>query len=138
MLRRIMDYELPPVIERCRIPVLHTASKLEIEALNNNPLEDFLDSCCYTCPGCKVPFSDFFERFTVWLPGRSNTFSVRQVSKMLKETRKYCLGRGSRGTTFIGNLSFDPNEKCDGRYVCNDGKLRLERQDTNGKVRHSD
>jgi len=60
----LMHLELPPIMDRLRIPVVATASKRQAEDDNRSPLEAFIDEHCERVSGAKeIVFKDFYTRF---------------------------------------------------------------------------
>jgi hypothetical protein len=66
-LHTIMHMELPPMLDRLRLPVVTTASKLSAEEANQTPLEQFIAERCERTPEAHTPFADFTTAFHAWL-----------------------------------------------------------------------
>ena len=65
-LRRLLDFgDLPPMVDRLRVPVVNTAEKeAAIEA--QSPVVAFLRSKCEVEPGAKTPKADVYEAYRAW------------------------------------------------------------------------
>ena len=69
-LRTLLDVQLPTIDGRLRLPVVSTDSKKRAEELSRDELEQFIADECFSAPGEKVTFSDFYEKFYEWLSAR--------------------------------------------------------------------
>jgi len=68
-LHTIMRLELPPMMDRLRIPVVTTASKHEAEDNNRSTLDVFIDEYCLVLPVARdITFKDFYTRFYEQVP----------------------------------------------------------------------
>jgi hypothetical protein len=122
----LMDLEIPPVQGRLRIPILRTRSKDQVEELNRSSLDRFLEDQCHTIKGAKMTLADFFKVFQDYLPeDEKGYWTSRKVAKRLP-SHQFPVGRsGGAGKTYVGNMSFSPNEETDGiQLILSDGRLR--------------
>jgi hypothetical protein len=105
-LRTIIDLELPPVIDRLRIPALDSQAKKHLQDNNRDALTVFLEDHCHYMPGNIVSFRDFFERFLLELsPAEQQSWTQQRTSLTLPS--KYARFKKG-GRSMIGNLSFEP------------------------------
>ena len=120
----LMNMELPKVQGRLRLPVIETYKKKLSEDLSRNSLELFIREQCHKAPGCKVLFSEFYERFREYLDiSEKHDWSKIRVSRSLPSDTP--CGAGNDNKRFIANLSFTPVEDADGvPLVCVEGRLR--------------
>jgi hypothetical protein len=107
----IFNTEIPPPVDRMRIPVILTEEKSEHVSNNANPVEQFILDQMFPCPGHLVGFGEFCKRFQVWLDqsgGRSIEWSKRRVSASIPLTESMPIkGRaGATGDICLGNFSF--------------------------------
>ena len=64
----LMHLELPPMIDRLRLPVVTTASKQAAQEDNQTALEQFIAQRCEQTPEqTHALFADFYDRFQQWL-----------------------------------------------------------------------
>ncbi|MEN6367676.1 MAG: primase-helicase family protein [Thermoguttaceae bacterium] len=65
----LMHLELPPMMDRLRIPVVATSSKKQVEEDNRTPIEIFIDENCSKVQGAlEITFKDFYPRFYEQVP----------------------------------------------------------------------
>lgn len=125
----LLNIELPKSPSRLAIPVLQTYEKSEIENSNKNPLEVFIDECCFQRKGVLTKFDAFYEAFLDWLPANERgMWSKNKISKFFPKTGMLCKGKqGSDNITMLGNLSLDPEvQDTDIIYKTNGNSGRLE------------
>ena len=108
----LLNVKLPPPESRLRLPVIVTDKKHRAAKANQSPLEEFLSDHAYAIPGAKVPFIEFYTRFSNGLARTSRAMEqatggerasapIRLRKHYRKRTmdRKPLLGRwNSRGT----------------------------------------
>ena len=104
-LRTILDFQLPTVDGRLRLPVVSTDSKKRAEELSRDALEQFIAEECHKVPGEKVLFSDFYQKFYDWLSLEDRfTWTKQKVSRALPADIP--CGAGAANKRYIGNISF--------------------------------
>lgn len=108
-MRTIMDLTLPPMLGRLRLPVVNTENKQRAEESARNPLETFIADHCYEVAGSMILFSDFYERFKLWMEeegieDRGNWHKVK-VSKSMPH--KFPYGIHNSNQRHVGNLSWE-------------------------------
>jgi len=106
----IMHMDLPPIIDRLRLPVVTTASKLSAQEDNQTALEEFILQCCTQTPDKHTLFAEFYDRFQQWLPANEkHLWSKKSVSKELpiRHTRIF----GTDHKAFVSHLTLKPAEK---------------------------
>jgi hypothetical protein len=60
----LLHLELPPIVDRLRIPVVTTVSKMQAQETNRDELEVFIDEQCDVKKDAKeITFKDFYARF---------------------------------------------------------------------------
>ena len=109
-LHTIMHIDLPPIIDRLRLPVVTTASKQAIQEGNQTALEEFIARCCVPTPDKHSLFTEFFDRFQQWLPANErHAWSKKSVAKDLPARHNTVYGHAR--TTYVSNLTLKPAEK---------------------------
>lgn len=108
-MRTLMDLQLPPVIDRMRLPVVMSSTKERAENLARNPLDEFLSEVCHEVKGSLVLLKDFRIKFEAWLeenyPGERNDWShIKKITGLLPHRFPY--GAGTGNNRFIANISF--------------------------------
>ncbi|MGD0901174.1 MAG: DUF5906 domain-containing protein [Thermoguttaceae bacterium] len=108
-LHTIMHMDLPPILDRLRLPVVTTASKLSAEEANQNELEQFIAQCCDRTPGKHALFAEFYDRFQQWLPAdEKHAWSSRRVSGELPV--RHGTLKGTANKTYVSHLTVKPAE----------------------------
>lgn len=136
-MRTLMDFPLPPNIERLRIPAITTANKIAAEDLNKSPVEAFIDEECYPVDGEYIEFGGgeseseqaarFYSRFQKWLaPEDRSSWPKQKVIKSLPSRFPY--GKWTDNKRIIGNLSFEDVPPTQKKFITS----------TNGRVRRED
>lgn len=128
-MRTIMDLQLPPMLGRLRLPVVSTENKQRAEESARSPLENFIAEQCFEVAGESVLFSEFFDRFKLWLESeeiekRSDWTSKMKVIKALPHNFPYGIRHSNQ--RYVGNISWenvkpDPNAKS---LTVKNGKLK--------------
>jgi hypothetical protein len=105
-----MHLELPPVIDRLRLPVVTTASKLSAQEDNRTDLEQFIAECCEQTPDRHCPFAEFYDRFQQWLPvNEKHVWSKKRVANELPIKHHRFNGTGNK--LYVSSLTLKPAEK---------------------------
>ena len=106
-LHTLMHLELPPMLDRLRLPVVSTGSKQQAEVDNQTCLEQFISECCDQQPAAKTPFPEFFDRFQQWLPANEKlAWSRKRTSLELPVRHKTVAGR--ERAIFVPHLTLKP------------------------------
>jgi len=109
-LHTLMHLELPPMIDRLRLPVVTTGSKLQAEEDNRTYLEDFIAKCCEPTPDKHTAFGEFFDRFQQWLPpSEKHIWTKKRVSIDLPVRHKTI--PGTNNVKFVPHLTLKPAER---------------------------
>ncbi len=109
-LHTIMHMELPPTLDRLRLPVVTTSSKRQAEEDNQTYLEQFIAESCQPTPDNHTRFSEFFDRFQQWLPPNEKyAWTRKRVSVELPVRHKTIPGTGN--VKFVPHLTLKPAEK---------------------------
>jgi len=107
-----MHLELPPMIDRLRLPVVTTASKLSAEEDNQTELEQFIAECCEKTPDKHTPFAEFYDRFQQWLPpNEKHAWSKKRVSKELPVRHSTTVGYANQ--KYVSHLTLKPAKERD-------------------------
>ena len=106
----LMHLELPPMLDRLRLPVVTTDSKRMAQEANQTDLEKFIAQCCEETPDRHTLFTEFYGRFQQW-PGGTEThaWSKKQVSSELPIRHQTAYGTGHK--VYVSNLTLKPAEK---------------------------
>jgi hypothetical protein len=111
-LHTLMHLELPPMIDRLRLPVVTTASKLSAEEANQTELEQFIAECCEKMPDAHTPFAEFYDRFQQWLPpNEKHAWSKKRVSKELPVRHSTTVGYANQ--KYVSHLTLKPAKEGD-------------------------
>jgi len=122
-MRTLLDMELPPLMGRLRIPVVNTEHKHRAEQLNRSPLEVFVSDYLHEAPGHLITFTEFYERFRIWLPSEEqHNWTQIKVSRGLP--LKFQTGKGTANKVFLINCAWEANAPTEKPYVMVDGKIR--------------
>ncbi len=109
-LHTIMHMDLPPVIDRLRLPVVTTASKQALQEENQSALEEFISDRCISTPERHTLFAEFYDRFQQWLPqSEKHIWSKKSVSRELPTRHRTIYGTAR--ATFVSNLTLKPAER---------------------------
>ena len=118
----ILNYQIPNSHDRLHIPVITTSDKLNIEHSNKTLLEMFIDDCCKQVNGHSIKFGEFYDRFIEWMGPTTEFWSKQRVGRELPPL--YPKGRYPKtGQFYIGNITFDPLDEPDGKYILSGDKL---------------
>lgn len=109
-MRTLMDLQLPPMYGRLRLPIVNTENKSRAEESSRSPLETFIAEHCYEVSGEAIQFTDFFERFKLWLEAeeiesRGDWTSKQKIIKALPHSFPYGIKHSNQ--RFVGNLSWE-------------------------------
>jgi hypothetical protein len=126
-LASLLKLELPPSNDRLNIPILVTAEKVEAENANKDELQTFIDDRCFYCPGHRISFSEFYEKFKEALPGNEvSKWSTKRVSMGIPS--KYPRGKCTDDpNAYIGNITFDMAAQPSTPYVKDGLMLRKDK-----------
>ncbi len=91
----IMHMELPPLVDRLRLPALETADKERLVA-DNSPLGIFVQECCVFGPKYKVLKSDLMDACVEW--SRANGFDRPQNPTQFGRDFLVSCGRRARAS----------------------------------------
>lgn len=123
-LRALLSLQLPKTVDRLNLPVLATYEKIMVQDSNRSPLEEFIDETSHYVPGNMCKFSDFFDKFKLWLdPQEVRNWTKIRVGRELPT--RFPKGRVAKedGQFYIGNLSFTPEVSDKKPYIVIDNKL---------------
>ena len=85
-LHTIMHMDLPPIIDRLRLPVVTTASKQAIQEENQTALEEFIAQCCTRTPDKHTLFAEFYRPLSAVAPRQ-------RKARLAEEIRRQGLAR---------------------------------------------
>lgn len=111
-LRTLLNTEIPPPVDRLRIPALRTETKTLMERRAMSPLMAYAKEKVFTCPGHKIEFPKFYEKFKAF--GKSHgteadaEFAVFQ--EIMLRSDRFTLGTRA-GKTYLLNVTLDPKAK---------------------------
>jgi hypothetical protein len=109
-LHTLMHMELPPMLDRLRLPVVTTGSKQQAQEENRSYLEEFIAERCEPTPDKRTRFSEFYDRFQQWLPANEkHIWTKRHVALQLPVQHKTI--PGADNVKFVPNLTLKPAEK---------------------------
>lgn len=122
-LRTLLDFDLPPLIGRLRIPVVETEHKRRAEYFSKTSLQTFIDENVHSCPGSLIPFAEFYQKFIEACPPEEKGVWTRiKVSKSLP--MEFQTGAGSCNKVSIINASWENSEPQGPPYIIVGGKIR--------------
>jgi hypothetical protein len=107
----LMHLELPPVMDRLRIPVVTTESKRQAESVNRNLLEVFIDEYCDRIADAKeISFKDFFIRFYEQVaPAEKHSWTKIHVQRNMPLTYPLVVGTGNK--RYVSGLAWKINRE---------------------------
>jgi hypothetical protein len=125
-LRTILEMELPPMIDRLRLPMVPTPDQAKIQNMNRDALATFLNERCHYVPGAKMSFKDFYDAFYQTLDQNDAHHWYRKKVSLSLPDHKFPRAKVG-GDILIGNMSFSPppDSLDSAPYVLRDGKLVL-------------
>lgn len=108
-LRTIMTTEIPPALERCRVPHINTLAKMELGEANMSIVQRFAHDTLIPCPGNVMEFSVFKQRFDIFCTQKQ--FAILGQNGISSELRKMedmlVMGKyGKQNKVHIGNVKF--------------------------------
>jgi hypothetical protein len=106
----VMSLDLPPSIDRLNIPVITTEDKKLTEQMNQSTLQRFITEKCIPVNGCKIKFSDFYDKFVEWMD--SNEISFWTKNRVGREfPPQFPKARFRKdGQFYIGNIAWAGTE----------------------------
>jgi hypothetical protein len=106
----LLHLELPPYLDRLRIPVVTTASKLQAEEENRNLLEIFIDEHCDKRLGIKdITVKEFYAKFYEWVTANEkHNWPKERVLKELPNDHRSVPGTGNKRC--VNGLAWKPTE----------------------------
>jgi len=125
-MRTLLDFEIPEATSRIMLPIIETQGKYDAAAVNNNPLDDFIDNNCYAIPGRSIALKEFKEAFFKTLEEYQETEwkNDREIVRILSE--RFPVGRGRGNVQVVGNISF---QECEPMTPFTKDGSRLKRED---------
>lgn len=121
----LLNFQLPKVQSRMRLPVIDTYKKQMSEDLQRTLLEVFIKEKCFPSSGGKILFAEFYTKFIEWLDTEERyQWSKIKVSRGMPSDTP--VGAGTDNKRFVGNLLLVPptKESTDPPYICVAGRLR--------------
>lgn len=103
-LAEILNIEIPESGSRLNVPIIHTHEKEEIQKLNQNPVEAFLEEICVSTDGQKIKTSELYDRYIRWVdPSEMDNWSKIKFGRALPP--QFPKGRQRKdGQWYIGNI----------------------------------
>ena len=102
----VMSLDLPPSIDRLNIPVITTEDKKLTEQMNQSTLQRFITEKCISANGCKIKFSDFYDRFVEWMePNEISFWTKNRVGREFPPQFPKARFRKD-GQFYIGNIAW--------------------------------
>lgn len=123
-LRSVLSLQLPKTVDRLNLPVLATYEKVMAEQANRSALEEYIDETVFYVPGVMTKFSEFFDKFKLWLdPQEVRNWSKIRVGRELPT--RFPKGRVPKedGQFYIGNMSFTEMNSTAKPYIVANDKL---------------
>jgi phage/plasmid-associated DNA primase len=113
-LHTIMHMDLPPIIDRLRLPVVTTQSKMSVQEGNQSPLEQFVNEQCERTPDRHTLFAEFFEAFQIWLAKSEEHSDEKHVWSKIRVGRELPVRHqrivGHAHERYVSNLTLKPAE----------------------------
>lgn len=113
-LRTLLTTEIPPAVERCRVPHVNTVAKMELGESSMSTVQRFAQQHLKPCPGNMIPFSDFKEKFDAYcIKERKPTMGQNAISSELRKMEDLLVvGKyGKKNIIHIGNVAFGDGGK---------------------------
>jgi len=103
-MRTIFNLTLPSMTGRLRLPIVETASKVRVQAMRRNPVEQFTAESYHIVAGEQVLFKDFYAEFIEWLSvDDRGAWSKQRTASALPASCPIETGRANQ--RFINNLA---------------------------------
>jgi energy-coupling factor transporter ATP-binding protein EcfA2 len=119
-LRTIMTTEIPPAVERCRVPHINTVAKMELGECSMSIVQRYAQENLKPCPGNLILFSDFKTRFDQFCASKSLTIMGQNAigSELRKMGDLLVLGKaGNTNAAHIGNVRFSDSSVTGGKKL---------------------
>ncbi len=116
----LLNCDIPPAIDRLRIPVLETEEKREEQEASANPVEQFIIEKCFLAKGYLTLYSDFCAQFRIWVGPEGFRWTNIKIGRSIPLTKDMPIkGRAeSASQLYLGNLSLTkPSEDKEYRIV---------------------
>ncbi len=111
-LHTLMCLELPPMLDRLRLPVVATASKRDAEESNQTPIEQFIAECCEETPDRHTLLTEFYDRFQQWLPANEkHAWSKIRVGRELPVRHSKRVGHANQ--KYVSHVTLKPAQEGD-------------------------
>jgi len=109
-LRTILTTEIPPAVERCRVPHINTLAKMELGEANMSMVQRFAQTTLKPCPGNLIEFSEFKQRFDKFCEEKRVPIMGQNAisSELRKMEDLLVLGKhGKNNKVHLGNIKFE-------------------------------
>ena len=127
IIRTLLTTQIPPALERFRVPHLNTVAKMELGEINMSPVQKFAQSLV-TCPGNVIEFGEFTARYDTWAKNnRAQPMGRNAISSELRKMEDLLVvgKHGKQNRMHIGNVKFPDSTQSAGK------KLKLQE---NGRI----
>lgn len=105
----LLRLDLPPSNDRLNVPVIATASKIDVQEINSTPVQSFLASCCHRADGEKIIYADLYDKFVKYLdPIEATSWTKNKFGKELPPHFPKGRDTENNSQTTIGNISYTP------------------------------
>jgi hypothetical protein len=111
-LHTIMNLELPPVIDRLRVPIIVTASKKRVAEDNRTVLEAFIaENCVVKENACEITYQAFYDLFQTTVDPH-DLYKWRKIDVRRGLPIKHSIITGQHNAKYVANLAWKPvNER---------------------------
>lgn len=122
----LLSLEIPPPNGRLRIPVITTAEKKQLQAVNTSEVDQFVENEIFDCPGAIMSVQDLYREFQE--RAIDPTFIKEFVfNKVVRLKRGAISGKyGPTRTVHWGNITTDKLEKPSKPFILVGGSLKRE------------
>ena len=120
ILRTLLTTQIPPALERFRVPHLNTVAKMELGEINMSPVQKFAQTILQPCPGNIIQFTEFSTKFDEWaVKHRANPMGRNAISSELRKMEDLLvLGKhGKQNRVVLGNVKFKDTQARGGKKL---------------------
>jgi hypothetical protein len=126
-LRTLLTTHIPDTPDRLRVPMLKSADKADLEAMNQEPWEAFAAETLFPCAGETVKFSEFYDEYITYCTCNNiPPMKLKALAQLVRNrSDKYLMGHHRNKQVHIGNVTLDPMKTSSGLPLVLNEKGRL-------------
>lgn len=122
IIRTLMTTNIPPAIERMRVPHLNTKAKMEIGESSMSDVQRFAAERLEQCPGNMIEFQEFYEAYQKAVADQKLNFrpaGKRAIGSELRKMPEFLvIGKnGKENKVFLGNVKWKGDSSQGGKSL---------------------